>query len=63
MGLGAREYYGISMASTLLGVYLAFVIIPPGNHNDQCAPEHINLNTFLLCPKSLAAKPGDQQAK
>jgi tight adherence protein C len=26
MGLGAREFYGISLASTLLGVYLAFVM-------------------------------------
>jgi tight adherence protein C len=30
LGLGAREYYGISMASTLLGVYLAFLVIQRG---------------------------------
>jgi tight adherence protein C len=30
MGLGAKEFYGISMASTLLGVYLAFVVIQRG---------------------------------
>lgn len=30
LGLGAREYYGISMASTLLGVYLAFLLIQRG---------------------------------
>ena len=26
LGLGAREFYGISIASTLLGVYLAFLV-------------------------------------
>ena len=30
MNLGAREYYGISIASTLLGVYLAFVLYRRG---------------------------------
>lgn len=30
MGLGAREFYGISMAFTLLGVYLAFVLFRRG---------------------------------
>jgi tight adherence protein C len=30
MGLGAREFYGISIASTFLGVYLAFVLYRRG---------------------------------
>lgn len=30
MGIGAREFYGISIASTLLGVYLAFVLYRRG---------------------------------
>jgi tight adherence protein C len=30
LGLGAREFYGISMVSTLLGVYLAFLLIRRG---------------------------------
>jgi tight adherence protein C len=30
LGLGAREFYGISMISTLLGVFLAFVIFRRG---------------------------------
>lgn len=30
MGLGAREFYGISIAMTLLGVYLAFVLYRRG---------------------------------
>jgi tight adherence protein C len=30
LGLGAREFYGINIVSTLLGVYLAFVVIRNG---------------------------------
>ncbi|OGO28554.1 MAG: hypothetical protein A2136_06650 [Chloroflexi bacterium RBG_16_54_11] len=30
LGLGAREFYGVSLASALLGVYLSFVIIRRG---------------------------------
>ncbi|OGO60458.1 MAG: hypothetical protein A2032_01500 [Chloroflexi bacterium RBG_19FT_COMBO_49_13] len=30
MGIGAREFYGISLASTLLGVYLAFLVFRQG---------------------------------
>ena len=30
MGLGAREFYGISLASAFLGVYLAFIIFRRG---------------------------------
>jgi tight adherence protein C len=30
LGLGAREFYGVNLATTLLGVYLAFMIIRRG---------------------------------
>jgi tight adherence protein C len=43
LGLGAREFYGISMASTLLGVYLAFLIIQRGT-----TPINVALSILVL---------------
>jgi tight adherence protein C len=52
MGLGAREYYGISMASTLLGVYLAFVIIRRGTSLINVLLSILILIFFYYAPKA-----------
>ena len=51
MGLGAREFYGISMASTLLGVYLAFVIFRRGTDTINVALTLLILIFFYFFPK------------
>lgn len=62
MGLGAREYYGISMATTLLGVYLAFVVIRRGTATINVVLSILVVILFYYA-ESLASKPGDQQTK
>jgi tight adherence protein C len=52
MGLGAREYYGISLASTLLGVYLAFVIIRRGTSLINVLLSILILIFFYYAPKA-----------
>lgn len=52
MGLGAREYYGISMASTLLGVYLAFVFIRRGTDTINVLLSILILIFFYYAPKA-----------
>jgi tight adherence protein C len=51
MGLGAREFYGISMASTLLGVYLAFVIFRRGTTTINVLLSILLLIFFYAFPK------------
>jgi tight adherence protein C len=51
LGLGAREFYGISMASTLLGVYLAFVIFRRGTTNINLVLTVLVLVLFYAFPK------------
>ena len=58
LSLGAREFYGIGMASTLLGVYLAFLVIQRGTDTLNVVLSIFNPDPILLFPKSMAAKPG-----
>ena len=51
MGLGAREFYGISLATTLLGVYLAFVIFRRGTETINIALSILILIFFYAAPK------------
>jgi tight adherence protein C len=51
LGLGAREYYGISMASTLLGVYLAFLVIQRGTTGLNVILSILVLLIFYFFPK------------
>jgi tight adherence protein C len=51
MGLGAREFYGISMAATLLGVYLAFVIFRRGTNTINLLLSVLVLILFYAFPK------------
>jgi tight adherence protein C len=51
MGLGAREFYGISMASTLLGVYLSFLIIQRGTDAINVTLSILVLILFYAFPK------------
>ncbi len=51
MGLGAREFYGISMASTLLGVYLAFIIFRRGTTTTNVLLSILVLILFYAFPK------------
>jgi tight adherence protein C len=51
MGLGAREFYGISMALTLLGVYLAFVIFRRGTDLINLLLTILVLIFFYAAPK------------
>jgi tight adherence protein C len=51
MGLGAREFYGISLASTLLGVYLAFVIFRRGSETINIALSILILIFFYAAPR------------
>jgi tight adherence protein C len=52
INLGAREYYGISMASTLLGVYLAFVFIRRGTTTINVMVSILILIFFYYAPKA-----------
>jgi tight adherence protein C len=52
LGLGAREYYGISMASTLLGVYLAFVFIRRSTEMIYVVLSILTLIFFYYAPKA-----------
>jgi tight adherence protein C len=52
MGLGAREYYGISMATTLLGVYLAFVVIRRGTATINVVLSILVVILFYYAPKA-----------
>jgi tight adherence protein C len=52
MGLGAREYYGITMASTLLGVYLAFMFIRRGTEMINVLLSILILIFFYYAPKA-----------
>jgi tight adherence protein C len=51
LGLGAREFYGISMASTLLGVYLAFIIYRRGTTSLNVLLSILILILFYAFPK------------
>jgi tight adherence protein C len=51
MGLGAREFYGISMALTLLGVYLAFIIFRRGTATINVVLSILILILFYAGPK------------
>jgi tight adherence protein C len=51
IGLGAKEFYGISMASTLLGVYLAFLVIQRGTTTINVMLSIITLILFYFFPK------------
>jgi tight adherence protein C len=51
MGLGAREFYGISMASTLLGVYLAFILFRRGTNLINLLLTILVLILFYAAPK------------
>jgi tight adherence protein C len=51
LGLGAREFYGISMASTLLGVYLAFIIFRRGTTSINVLLSILILIFFYAFPK------------
>jgi len=51
MGLGAREFYGISMAFTLLGVYLAFIIFRRGTTTINVLLSLLILILFYASPK------------
>lgn len=51
LGLGAREFYGISMASTLLGVYLAFIVIQRGTTTLNIVLSILTLILFYSFPK------------
>ncbi len=52
LGLGAREYYGISMASTLLGVYLAFLMFRRGTSLMNVSLTILILIFFYYAPKA-----------
>lgn len=51
MGLGAREFYGISLASTLLGAYLAFLVIRRGTSTLNVALSILVLILLYFFPK------------
>ncbi len=51
MGLGAREFYGINMASTLLGVYLAFIVFRRGTSLMNVSLTILILIFFYYAPK------------
>jgi tight adherence protein C len=51
MGLGAREYYGISIASAFLGVYLAFIIFRRGAEPIYIILSILTLILFYSFPK------------
>jgi tight adherence protein C len=51
MGLGAREYFGISMVSTLLGVYLAFFFIRRGTTTLNVGLSLVILILLYILPK------------
>jgi tight adherence protein C len=51
LGLGAREYYGISIASTLLGVYLAFLVIQRGTTTINVILSILTLLLLYFFPK------------
>jgi tight adherence protein C len=51
LGLGPREFYGISLASTLLGVYLAFIFFRRGTEAINIALSILVLIFFYSFPK------------
>lgn len=51
LGLGAREFYGISMASALLGVYLGFIIFRRGTSTINLLLSILVLIFFYAAPK------------
>jgi tight adherence protein C len=64
LGLGAREFYGISIASTLLGVYLAFVIIRRGTSTLNVVLSVLILILLYYFPKAwLQSKVSSRQNK
>jgi tight adherence protein C len=52
MNLGAREYYGISIASTLLGVYMAYLIFRRGTSTINVLLSILILIFFYYAPKA-----------
>jgi tight adherence protein C len=52
MGLGAREYYGISIASALLGVYLAFLFYRRGTSTLNVLVSILIIIFFYYAPKA-----------
>jgi tight adherence protein C len=51
LGLGAREFYGISLASTIVGVYLAILIIRRGTETINIALSILILIFFYAFPR------------
>ena len=51
LGLGAREYYGISLAITFLGVYLAFLVFRQGTEFINLALSVLILIFFYAFPR------------
>ena len=51
MGLGAREFYGISLASTFVGVYLAFLVFRQGTTTMNLVLSILVLILFYAVPK------------
>ncbi len=64
MNLGAREFYGIGMASTLLGVYLAFLVIQRGTETINVVLSILTLILFYYFPKAwLQSRVNSRQNK
>ncbi len=64
IGLGAKEFYGINIASALLGVYLAFVIIRRGTTTLNVALSVLILILLYYFPKAwLQARVSSRQNK
>jgi tight adherence protein C len=51
LGLGAREFYGMSLVSTILGVYLAFLVFRRGTETLNLALSILILIFFYAFPK------------
>ena len=51
LGLGAREYYGISLAGTILGIYLAFQVFRRGSEPINIALSILILVFFYAFPR------------
>ena len=64
LSLGAREFYGIGMASTLLGVYLAFLVIQRGTDMLNVVLRILTLILFYYFPKAwLQGRVSNRQNK
>ncbi|NJD60429.1 MAG: hypothetical protein C3F13_04485 [Anaerolineales bacterium] len=64
MGLGAREYYGMSLASALLGVYLAFLFYRRGTTTLNVLVSILIIIFFYYAPKAwLQSRVANRQNK